>query len=400
MKEADKKLFPDNPHGSHDKPSKISSFFKTLKTFCLHPTVWRLAILGLAVATTIITAGAIIPVITLVATAFTALISVVGKTIQHRSLERAKLHNGLTKVIEKREKDVQALRKSHARVFSVLEKDATKQNLHEITNVQPEHRGWSIARVLGFIGLEQFWTVSLFATAANPVGIAVYAAGLALGTLVVKSEYDYRVLEEQEKSRLKKETNERCKMLGIAKYANDKELYQQFEDRMIYYKTVEMLCKEDTSRLSAEEISKKFEEIRTNVKSQMTFKNIPKEVSLGSNLFNAINPFKDENSVRTFDIDFDEDKLHFEMRSGYEKINTSARHKTQNHDVSGVLSNQELARAQHQLHGVSTRDKTPENASTEDVSHKLRDAVKRNFVDDEQKRRRTEKTTTARSYDK
>lgn len=359
---ASTKLFPEEPggheglKGRNHLPPKKEPWGTKVKNFCFHPTVWRLLMLGIAITTTVITAGAIIPVVTLASTAFTALISVIGKTIQHRSLERAKLQNGLIKVIEKREEDMQKLRKGHGRVFDVLEKDgrpfAKAKELHDVKNIKPEHRGWSIARVLGFIGLEQFWTVSLFATAANPVGIAVYASGLAVGTLVVKSEYDYRVKEEQERSRLKEETNARCKILGIAKYANDKELYQQFETRMINYKAIELLCKEDTSKLSDEAILEKFDEKRREAKSKLTFTNIPQKVSFGRNFLNAVNPFKDENAVRCFDIDFDEEKCHFEMKGGYEVIkdkSVKGQFLGKDHTVVKIGNDERLAAAKQGL---------------------------------------------------
>ncbi len=363
-----------------DEHLKKEPFSKRLKIFCLHPTVWRLAILAVAVATTIITAGAMIPLISLAATAVTALISVVGKTLQHRSLERSKFQNGLTKVIEKRENDIQQLRHVQPNVFRALEKAgqpfAKASEIHEIKNVKPENRGWSVARVLSFIGLEQFWTISLFSTVANPIGIAVYAGGIALGTAVVKSEYDYRVKEEQERSRLKQETNERCKMLGIAKYKNDKELYQQFKDRMINYKSVELFCKKDMSKATDEEITHEFNTIRADVAAKMQFTNIPQEVSFTRNFLNAVNPLKEENAVRTFDIDFDEDKLHFAMRKGYEKVKTSAK------AVSDVKA-EELAAARQRLeegHVSTGHERTTK--TVEEVSTKFRDAVKKAEIKD------------------
>jgi transcriptional regulator NrdR family protein len=367
-----------------DEHLKKEPFSKRLKIFCLHPTVWRLAILAVAVVTTIITAGAIIPLITLAATAFTALISVVGKTLQHRSFERAKFQNGLTKVIEKRENDIQQLRQKQPNVFRALEKAgqpfAKANEIHEIKNAKPENRGWSVARVLTFIGLEQFWTISLFSTVANPIGLAVYAGGIVLGTAIVKSEYDYRVKEEQERSRLKQETNERCQMLGIAKYKNDKELYQQFKDRMINYKAVELLCKEDMSKCTDEEITKRFNDIRADVAAKMQFTNIPQEVSFTRNFLNAVNPFKEENAVRTFDIDFDEDKLHFAMRKGYEKIKTPVEQPSK---AMSEVKAEELAaatqglKAGHISSGHEHTRQTVEGAST-----KFRDAVKKAEIED------------------
>ena len=380
MKEVDKRVFPDKEGDPNNQSPKKEPFFKRLRTFCLHPTVWRLVVLALAVASTVLTGGALIPVVTLAATAITALISVIGKTIQHRSLERAKFQNGLTKAIETREKEIQGLRKSHSHIFSVLEKEgkpfARAKELHEIKNIKPEHRGWSVARVLSFIGLEQFWTVALFSTVANPIGIGVYTAGLLLGTTVVKSEYDYRVLEEQERSRLKQEINERCKMLGITKYANEKDLYNQFEDRMINYKAVEMLCKENTSKLSEEQILSRFEEIRTEVKSTMEFTNIPKKISLGRNLLNAINPFKEENAVRTFDIEFDASHTHVKMPDRYEKIKVLDKtHGVQQgvSNVKEVLSDKELEKAKRKLRGVATIYEEKEGPSVDEASQKLRE---------------------------
>lgn len=354
------------------------SFFKRFLTFCVHPTVWRIGILAAAVVTTILTAGAIIPLITLAATAFTAMISIVGKTMQHRSLERTKLQNSLTQVIEKREKEIQQLKKEHSRVFDILSKEgrpfAAAVNLHEIKNIKPENRGRSIARVLGFIGLEQFWTVALFATAANPIGIAVYAGGIALGTAIAKSEYDYRVKVEQERSILKQEINERCKMLGISAYKNERELYSQFKDRMINYKAVELLCKEDVSKLTEAQILEKFDQIRESVSAQMKFTNIPREISFGRNLVNVLNPFKEENAVRTFDINFDADKLHFEMSEGYEKVRPRA-DVLQN--AMSVVQSEELEKATRNLRSAAVAPTTIDHGATaEDVSRKFRDAVK------------------------
>lgn len=413
IKEADKRQ--DEPGPPEDK-----TFFQKLKTFCLHPTVWRLVLLAAAVATTIITAGAIIPVITLAATALTAMISVVGKTIQHRSLERAKLQNSLTKVIAKREEDVQKLRKANHRIFDVLEKDgkpfAKAREIHEVKNVKPEHKGWSISRVLGYVGLEQFWTVSLLSTVANPVGIVVYGAGLALGTLVIKSEYDYRVKEEQERSRLKEETNQRCKMLGIAKFSNDKELYGHFRSRMINYKTVELLCKEDTSKLSDTEILQRFEVIRKDVESKITLTNIPQQVSFTRNVANALNPFKDENAVRRFDIQFDEERCHYEMSKGYEVIKdhgVTGQSASKDHAVIEIGDDDRLAAATKGLRDVKVdeakavreEDDTVkasqrlQEAQTEgdrsasspasigEAQENVRGAVKTGFVDEEKQRR-------------
>lgn len=414
IKEADKRY--DEPGGT---PPEDKTFFQKLKTFCLHPTVWRLILLAAAVATTIITAGAIIPVITLAATALTAMISVVGKTIQHRSLERAKLQNSLTKVIAKREEDVQKLRKANHRIFDVLAKDgrpfAKAREIHEVKNVKPEHRGWSIARVLGYVGLEQFWTVSLLSTAANPVGAVVYGAGLALGTLVIKSEYDYRVKEEQERSRLKEETNQRCKMLGIAKFSNDKELYGQFRSRMINYKAAELLCKEDTSKLSDTVILQRFEVIRKDVESKITFTNIPQQVSFTRNVANALNPFKDENAVRRFDIKFDEERCHYEMSKGYEVIKdqgVKGQSASKDHVVIGIGDDDRLEAAAKGLKEVKVDEakavreegdmvKASQRlqeaqaegersasgpATIDEAQEGVRDAVKKGFVDEEKRR--------------
>lgn len=329
--------YTDSDHKSNtiDKPVDQEpevpkqSFAKRFKIFVLHPTVWRIILLAVAVTTTILTGGAIIPLVTLIATAITSLISVVGKTLQNRSLERTKMQHGLTKVMEKREKDIQDLRKSHAKVFDALSKEGgpfeQKSVLHEIKNIKPESKVWSVARVLSFIGAEQFWSVALLFSAANPVGLAVYIGGLVLGTAVIKSEYSNRVAEEQAKSQLKEEINMRCKMLNIAPYSNEQGLYVQFKERMINYKAVELLCKEKLDGRTEEEIVARFQEIKVQVSKEITFGNIPEKISLGRNLLNAINPFKEENAVRTFNIDFDENKVAYEMRGEYEKITHSGR---------------------------------------------------------------------------
>ena len=287
---------------------------------------------------------------------------------------------------------------------------AKAKEVHEVRHVKPEHRGWSIARVLGYVSLEQFWTVSLLATAANPIGIAVYAGGLALGTLVIKSEYNYRVKEEHERSRLKEETNARCKILDITKFSNDKELYDQFRSRMINYKTVELLCKEDTSKLSDTEILKRFEEIRKDVEWKITFKNIPQQVSLGRNLINTLNPFKDENAIRCFDIKFDEERCHYEMSQGYEviknpKVPSQAKGQSVALEVAeeakqalqgAKVSNEDAARSTGDIKEVQKRlqvakvegERVFEHVNIDEAQENVSDAVQKGFVDKEERRKR------------
>ena len=282
------------------------SLFSRIKSFVRHKTIWRLVAIGSAVAATILSGGATIPLVMLGFTFAGSLLGVVGKLRQTRSLEKYSLQKSIAKAILEKKRKVDALDQKHGKILDKLPKKQEISEIHNISTNQPS-KTRSLLRTIRDVGLENSLSIVTLASAANPIGAAVYAGSVALGIYNIKSEFKERVKTDFETDKAKKDINEISKEASIKPYRNTADLHDQFKEEMIDYETKKHLCEVIGSNhdIDSKSLTTLYGNIREEVEERIDFPDVPKSVSFMKKFRDVANPFKVETTKDYGDIDID-----------------------------------------------------------------------------------------------
>lgn len=285
---------------------KKPSLFSRIKSFVMHDTIWRLVAIGSAVAATVLSGGATIPLVMLGLTFAGSLLGIVGKLRQTRSMEKYSLQRSMAKSILEKKRKVEALGKKHGKILDKLPKKQKSTEVHHISATQPS-KTRSLLRTIRDVGLENSLSIVTLASAANPIGAAVYAGSVALGIYNVKSEFKERIKTDFEKDEAKKQINEISKEASIKPYKHTADLHAQFKEEMIDYETKKRLCEVVGSNhdVDSKTLTTLYGSIREEVEGRIDFPDVPKSVPFMKKLRDVANPFKVETIKDYGDIDID-----------------------------------------------------------------------------------------------
>lgn len=271
--------------------------FKAFQTFIAHPTIWRVAAVAFAAAVTI-SSGGIAPLIGLIATFTTCLISVVAKTIQIRNFGRLKLQRNLLQIINGKTKLLKKDIFTYQEVRRALGK--TDAPTHKVSVPHPSTTR-SFLKTVRDIGLENIAPVALAAVTFNIPGAIAFISSLvwgitritahsALGSKTLYSEFRDRQHIDWEERLEKLEINSLCDAVGIPQYRNFRELREIFKDIIV----MEKLLKTDISGLDSQAIKARYDNIANSPEIKAMMDRIPENLSTAHAAWRGIRPWGDQ----------------------------------------------------------------------------------------------------------
>lgn len=291
---------------------KKESFFQKLKNFLQHDTVWRIVAVASAAVTVGLSGGAAIPVAILCLVFVTSFISVIGKAIQLRGLEKALLQRSLVKKIATTKQKTQSLVKTreHKRVLDLIKKQGPLNKTHQLKVPTPTYTK-SFLKTLRNVGLENATSIISLALGGNIVGVAGYMLGAGLFIKNIKQEFNDRVKTDFKKAEAKKEINDICTEQNIPTYKNTEELHSHFKDEMVVHEATKRLLGTDTEKMSDQSIKDLYSKVESEIAEKIQFETLPPTESFIKQFRNTINPFN-KDPIKTIDsIQEEFDKLAF-----------------------------------------------------------------------------------------
>ncbi len=282
-----------------DKYPKIAAFYN----FVTHPSVWRLIGLITSAVITVISGGATIPVIGLIATFSTSLISVIAKSYQIRKVEKLKLQQALVNAIHKKNQANRKL-KHYENIRKILnikdpEKSHRMKDKGGISRAVERrmfgekglsHKTKAFLKTLRDVGLENIAPVVLAAVTfgfdiAGVAGTTTYVGSLIFGiskitgysaikTFSVGSEFFTRVNAQKEQQEIEDDIDAKCNEANIPNYKKTQQLQNYFQKQIIEEEALEALAKlyeknnTEPSASNKEELQKSFDKIKNKIEDE------------------------------------------------------------------------------------------------------------------------------------
>ncbi len=281
---------------------KASPRLQSTLNFMTHPTIWRVAAVAFAVATTVMSGGATIPLVSLGLVFGSSLIGVVGKALQLRHIDNLKLQKAIISGVKKVRGQVQ----NHSNYLHLIKALGMKGPETTHTVKVPEEKPskfMSALKTFRDVGLENVVPVAVAGLTFNVPGLFGYVGALTWGitrivgysgaaAYTLKSEFDARVEADQSKVQLKADINELCGEAQISPFRNVAELREHTREEIVRLRTLEHLCKiEDVEKLTKERLQELYNDISVRVRQQTTLRSVPHEAPLIASMVNAVNPF-------------------------------------------------------------------------------------------------------------
>jgi hypothetical protein len=279
------------------------SWYSKVFNFLKHKTIWRIVAIAVAVASTVFSGGATIPLTMLILTFVASMIGVISKTVQIRTLEKYRLQKSFLEKIKEKRQELAILKNKHKEIFHALEKPKTQTanpEIHQIKTSNPSERK-SFLRTLRDVGLENALSFVTFGSVANFVGFTTYVFSVGSSIKSIKDEFDIRVKHDLEISYAKRDINDLSKDMQIMPYKKTRQLSNVFRNEIIEYETIKKLSEklEDrASSISIEDIDKEYQKIKETIEKDITF-HMPEKVPFSKKLWDAVRPWNME-PVRIF----------------------------------------------------------------------------------------------------
>jgi len=280
---------------------KKESFFKRIKRFVQHKTIWRIAAVVSAAVAVGLSGGAAIPVAVLCFVFASSFISVIGKTLQLRNLEKTLLQRSLVKKIATTKQKTQSLIKTeeHKRVLDLIKKEGPINKVNQLKVAPPTYTK-SFLKTLRNVGLENATSIVSLALGGNIIGVAGYIIGAGFFIKNIKKEFDERVKTDFKKAEAKKEINDICTDQNIPLYKNTQELHSHFKDEMVTHEATKRLLETDTKGMSDESIKDLYSKFESEISNSIQFETLPTSESFMKQFRNTINPFN-KDPIKTID---------------------------------------------------------------------------------------------------
>jgi hypothetical protein len=183
--------------------------FEKVWSVLTHPTLVRVYALAMGIAAAPFTGGfSVLFAVEMAVTFVSSLISVVGKGVQLRRLEKLKLQRSLVNAIADKQKEMDIMLAKRG-LSNVPIRPKPEPEPHSIVSAPPG-KVRAFLRTVRDIGSESLSPVFFMGYATGPVGLTTYAISLMFGVGAISKEFGQRVQAGIEKSKIKQEINEVC----------------------------------------------------------------------------------------------------------------------------------------------------------------------------------------------